>query len=154
MFGLWYVCLYIADIVWSRDLKFGHSTLLVTRVPFSVFPIAHSVNFKSAPLHHWWISKSNSSKESCCEVEYAYDKIHVVNKYRFFSDLDIFFRENGYKMVKNESFHKMCFCIFFLCISNCVNLLNNIESIYIPEILAFEHLLPILRKRSQKDMKK
>ena len=27
---------------------------------------------------YWWISKSNSSKESCCEVEYeAYDKIHM-----------------------------------------------------------------------------
>ena len=27
---------------------------------------------------YWWISKSNSSKESCCEVEYeVYDKIHM-----------------------------------------------------------------------------
>ena len=58
-----------AYTVWARDLKFGHSTLLVTLkkwfffffeiliffqsyAPFSVFPIAHSANFNSPPFRH------------------------------------------------------------------------------------------------------
>ena len=37
-----------------------------------------SILHASTYIIYWWISKSNSSKESCCEVEYeAYDKIHM-----------------------------------------------------------------------------
>ena len=57
-----------AYTVWARDLKFGHSNLLValkkwffffliliffrSYAPFSVFPIAHSANFNSPPFRH------------------------------------------------------------------------------------------------------
>ena len=42
---------------------------------------------------YWWISKSNSSKESCCEVEYeAYDKIHMCRiSIAFFAYLNFHF---------------------------------------------------------------
>ena len=44
---------------------------------------------------YWWISKSNSSKESCCEVEYeAYDKIHMWRiSIVFFAYFDFLFDE-------------------------------------------------------------
>ena len=104
MFGSWLyvsVCLRVCVIataytVWARDLKFGHSTLLMTlkKSNFSFFEILIFSRvmplFRFFPLPtvlisnrrhsiiYWWISKSNSSKESCCEVEYeAYDKIHM-----------------------------------------------------------------------------
>ena len=36
------------------------------------------ISIRRHSVIYWWISKSNSSKESCCEVEYeAYDKIHM-----------------------------------------------------------------------------
>ena len=95
------VCLYVgviatADAVWARNLKFGHSTLLMTlkKTIFFFFEILIFSRvmplFRFSPLPtvlisnrchsiiYWWIFKSNSSKESCCEVEYeAYDKIHM-----------------------------------------------------------------------------
>ena len=44
---------------------------------------------------YWWISKSNSSKESCCEVEYeVYDKIHMWRiSIVFFAYFDFVFYE-------------------------------------------------------------
>ena len=36
------------------------------------------ISIRRHSVIYWWISKSNSSKESCCELEYeAYDKIHM-----------------------------------------------------------------------------
>ena len=96
-----YMCLSVgaldtADTVWARNLKFGHSTLLMTlkKTIFFFFEILIFSRvmplFRFSPLPtvlisncchsiiYWWIFKSNSSKESCCEVEYeAYDKIHM-----------------------------------------------------------------------------
>ena len=105
VFGLWlYVCVCLsqsvcviatANIVWARDLKFGHITLLVTFQKneflffwmFDFFPRVMPL-FRVPPLPtvlisnqrhsiiYWWFSKSNSLKES--GVEYgAYDKIHM-----------------------------------------------------------------------------
>ena len=44
---------------------------------------------------YWWIFKSNSSKESCCEVEYGvYDKIHMWRiSIVFFAYFDFLFDE-------------------------------------------------------------
>ena len=42
-----------------------------------IFPYTRNANQRHFVIY-WWISKSNSSKGSCCEVEYeAYDKIHM-----------------------------------------------------------------------------
>ena len=95
MFGSWLylsVCVIAtAYTVWARDLKFGHSTLLVTLKKsffffwnFDFFSRVMPL-FRFSPLAtvlisiiYWWISKINSSKESCCEVEYeTYDKIYM-----------------------------------------------------------------------------
>ena len=36
------------------------------------------ISYQRHSIIYWWISKSNVSKESCCEVEYdAYDKINM-----------------------------------------------------------------------------
>ena len=58
------------------------------------------------------ISKSNSSKESCCEVEYeAYNKIHMWRISIGFLHILMFFFVflNGYKMVKNDFFGNRLF---------------------------------------------
>ena len=103
------VCLYVgviatADAVWARNLKFGHSTLLMTlkKIIFFFFEILIFSRvmplFRFSPLPtvlisnrchsiiYWWIFKSNSSKESCCKED-----PYVANKYRFFAYLNFHF---------------------------------------------------------------
>jgi len=63
---------------------------------------------------YWWISKSNSSKESCCEVEYeAYDKIHMWRiSIVFFAYFDFVF----YEPLKHDTYSpyiSLIICIIF-----------------------------------------
>ena len=71
----------------------------------------------------------------------------MANKYRFFADLDFlfFFKKMATKWWKMNIFTKMCF-ICFVYIQLC-QLAKQYVSI--PEIVAFEHLWPFLRKRTQ-----
>ena len=97
-----YVCVMAtADTVWARDLKFRHSSVLVTlekklffhfwffsRVMplfwFSPLPTVLISNQRHSIIY-WWFSKFNGSKESWCEVEYeAYDKTHIWRISMFF----------------------------------------------------------------------
>ena len=83
---------------------------------FSPFPTVLISN-QSHPIIYWWISKINSSKESCCEIEYeAYNNIHMwrisIVFFAYFNGFFLGFFLNGYKMVKMIFFLNVI--LFFL----------------------------------------